>query len=418
MISRLVKIQLVIFVIIAVVGIVFVGAKYARIPTLFGQGEYSVYADFNENTGIFKNAQVTYRGTPVGLVGEMTLIDEGTRVELLIKSDAPDIPASSVAVVANRSAAGEQYIDLRPPNADGPFLEEGTVLSYQTGQAEGPVQVDALLNGLHRLSESVPLDKFAEVVRETGLMFNGKGEDMATIIDSLDAFSQEAIDAMPETLQLLRDGRVVLDTQADNAGNIRAFSRDLGVITSQLQASDQDIRRLIYSSTNASDSVTALLARTGGSLTEVLGAVEPVAEVLGERGRFLRPILQILPALGAGSYTPLPGDGTAHFGLVLEVNNPPACTVGYEATQRRIAELKAADPNFDPEGQDWQWDQSVNCAVAQGNPTGVRSANRAIFADPDVPQPWDNNPKRAPSSTDFNPYARQVYDLLSIVGGV
>lgn len=417
MISRLVKIQLVIFVIIAVVGVVFVGAKYARIPTLIGKGEFPVYVDYDVNSGIFPNAQVTYRGIPVGLVGEMTLIPDGTRVELLIKDSAPPIPASAVAVVANRSAAGEQYVDLRPPSDEGPYLQRGDVLSYTTGQAVAPVQVDAILNGLHTLSESVPLDRFAEVVRETGLMFNGRGEDMATIIDSLDAFSQEAIDAMPETLQLLRDGRTVLDTQAAGANDIRSFARDLGIITSQLQASDQDIRRFIGSSTRASDSVTALLARSGGSLTEVLAGLEPVAEVLGERGRFLRPILQILPALGAGSYTPLPGDGTAHFGLVLEVNNPPACTVGYEGTQRRIAELQAANPGFDPEEQDWEWDRSVNCTVAQGNPTSVRGANRAIFADPDVPQPWDNNPKRAPSSTDFNPYARQVYDLLRLVGG-
>jgi phospholipid/cholesterol/gamma-HCH transport system substrate-binding protein len=417
MISRLVKIQLVVFVIIAVVGIVFVGAKYARLPTLFGKGEFPVYADFEDAGGIFQNAEVTYRGTPVGLVGKMSLVPGGTRVELLIKDSAPQIPSSAVAVVANRSAAGEQYVDLQPPTDEGPYLTRGSVLSFENGQTESPVNIAALLNGLHELSESIPLDKFREVVQETGEMFNGRGEDLGTIIDSLDAFSQEAIDAMPETLQLLRDGATVLQTQAEDASKIQAFSRDLGIITSQLQASDQDIRRIIRTSTNASDSVTALLNRSGASLTELLANTEPVAGVLGERGVYLRPILQFLPGLGAGAYTVLAGDDTAHFGLILEVNNPPACTLGYEATHQRIAALEAADPSFDPSLQEWEWDRSIGCDVAQGNPTGVRGAARAIFADPTVPQPWDDNPKQAPDSTDFNPYARQVYELLNIVGG-
>ncbi|GAA3433424.1 hypothetical protein [Kutzneria kofuensis] len=36
-----------------------------------------------------------------------------------------------------------------------------------------------------------------------------------------------------------------------------------------------------------------------------------------------------------GSYTVVPGDGTAHFGLAVNLFDPPPCTKGYEARPAR-----------------------------------------------------------------------------------
>ncbi|MCW4351936.1 MCE family protein [Hoyosella sp. YIM 151337] len=414
MITRFVKIQLILFVIVAIVGVVFVSAKYARLHTLLGFGEFPVYVEMEDTGGIFQYAEVTYRGVPAGLVGELTPIPGGTRVQLLIRNEAPDIPADARAIVANRSAAGEQFVDLQATTEEGPYLQAGDVIGFE--DASAPVRVESLLNGLYDLSQSIPLDKFREVVAETAEVFHGRGEDLGTIIDSFDLFAQEANESMGETLQLLRDGSVVLRTQAVQSGEIRSFSRDLTLITDQLQQSDQDLRRIIDTSTDAGAAVSALLERGGPGLTEFLRTTEPVAQALGERGRFIRPVLQALPALGAAAYTVAPGDGTAHFGLVLEVNNPPACTVGYEGTYQRLPAGPTGDPRINGALTDWQWDTTVGCRTPQGNPTGVRSSNKAIFADPTVPQPWDNNPKRAGDHTDLAPFGRQAFELLELVG--
>ncbi|GGC76865.1 MCE family protein [Hoyosella rhizosphaerae] len=414
MISRFVKIQLIMFVVIAVVGVIFVSAKYARLHTLLGFGEFPVYVEMENTGGIFPLAEVTYRGVPVGTVGDLEPIVGGTRVELLIRTGSPDIPASSTALVSNRSAAGEQYVDLRAETSEGPYLERGSIIGFEDSAA--PVRVEALLNGLHDLSQSIPLAKFREVVQETASVFHGRGEDLGTIIDSFDVFSEEANESMPEILQFLRDGSVVLRTQAEQSNEIRSFSRDLGLITSQLQQSDEDIRRIIQTSTNAGDAVSALLDRGGPALTEFLATTEPVTAVLGERGRFLRPVLQALPALGAAADTVAPGDGTAYFGLVFELNNPPACTLGYEGTYARMPAGPTVDAVYNGTHADWEWDTTVGCRTPQGNPTGVRTANKMIYADPRVPQPWDNNPKRAPDTVDLNPFAQQTVELLNLVG--
>lgn len=53
--------------------------------------------------------------------------------------------------------------------------------------------------------------------------------------------------------------------------------------------------------------------------------------------------LVTFPALVAGSYTVVPGDGTTHFGLVVNADDPPPCTQGtarHGATPRTPARAR------------------------------------------------------------------------------
>ena len=54
--SRMLRIQLVAFVVIALLGVVFVGARYVRLDNLLGFGQYTVHARFADSGGIFTNA--------------------------------------------------------------------------------------------------------------------------------------------------------------------------------------------------------------------------------------------------------------------------------------------------------------------------------------------------------------------------
>ncbi|CAM5522554.1 hypothetical protein SPURM210S_00671 [Streptomyces purpurascens] len=75
---------------------------------------------------MFPGAEVTYRGVPVGKVGALRLAGpDGVSVTLDIEDGAPRIPADTLAVVANRSAVGEQYVDLQPRTSHGPYLLNG-----------------------------------------------------------------------------------------------------------------------------------------------------------------------------------------------------------------------------------------------------------------------------------------------------
>ncbi|MBJ7290371.1 MCE family protein [Williamsia sp.] len=410
MMSKLVKWQLIVFVIVGVVAIVYVGATYARLDKLVGIGQYTVHADFKDSGGIFTNAEVTYQGVPVGRVGSLELRPDGVRVNLLLDSGGPKVPASSQAVVANRSAIGEQFVDLRPASAGGPYLKNDSVIS----DTSIPTPVQDVISSAVDFTGSVPLNDLTTVVTELGKAFNGNGENLKVLVDSLSNLAKTGNDNLPQTISLIRNADTVLGTQADQSDAILDWSKNLGLITNQLATSDPDIRRLLTTGTASATQISALLTRSGGDVTTVVRNL--AKDVRNVKGTYqaISPALAMLSALSSGSYTPAPGDGTIHFGVVLETNNPASCTVGYESTQAEIAAIKKKNPDFDLNYDDFPFNTKASCDVAQGNPTAVRGAQNAKFADKYVPQPWDRNPKKDPDKLDLNPLVTQLSYLLGV----
>ncbi|MFM1724199.1 MCE family protein [Rhodococcus sp. PAM 2766] len=413
MVSKLAKGQIAAFLILAVLSIVFVGGKYARLDNLLGFGQYSVFVDLPTSGGIFTNAEVTYRGVPVGRVGDLKLTADGVRVELRLDDGGPQVPESAAAVVANRSAIGEQYVDLQPSGNDGPYLAEGSVIDRRDTTV--PTPVEDLVASVDAFARSVPADGLHTVATELGKAFDGQGDNLQAVVDSLGAFTREASAALPQTLDLIGDGRTVLDSQADQASSIRSFSADLDALAAQLRSSDPDVRKLIGTGTATSDQVGALVRESGADLTEVLSNTQQITSLAPGREPYLRTALQLLPALPVAARAVAPGDGTIHFGIILETNNPPACTVGYESTHETLAEMKRRDPDFDDTRDDFPFASDVRCLTPQGSVTGVRSAERAALADPSVPQPWDGKPKVAPDALDLNPIATQLAAVMGLL---
>ena len=97
------------------------GARYAHLDRAFYDDNYTVTAQFPDSGGIFAGGEVTYRGVGVGQVSKLELTDDGVNVVLDIENGYDEIPADALAVVGNRSAVGEQYVELQPQRNDGPL---------------------------------------------------------------------------------------------------------------------------------------------------------------------------------------------------------------------------------------------------------------------------------------------------------
>lgn len=411
--SKTLRAQLIAFVVIAAVGITYVGGNYVRLPSLLGIGQYQVYLDLPDTGGVFTNAAVNYRGTPVGRVGELSLTDDGVRVELDLDSSAPDIPADTKAVVANRSAIGEQYVDLRPNSYSEPYLQDGDVVS--AGREALPVRVEDLLSSVDELTRSVPLEDLEVTVDELGEAFEGRGPQLQRLSDSLVRIADSGIRTMPQLQALIRDGATVLDTQADQSGEIISFSQDLRTVTEALRDSDSDLERLIDTAPEFADETRLLVENSGEPLTRTVGNLSTTMKTVDPLAPSFKVLLQLLPALAAGGLSVAPGDGTIHFGLVLEMDNPTPCTQGYEGTQRIIEEMKAQDPSFDPQEQNFPPNYDAKCTVPFGSPTTVRGAERVEYAHPDIPQPWDNTPKIDPDRLNLSVAAEQLAVLQGLI---
>jgi phospholipid/cholesterol/gamma-HCH transport system substrate-binding protein len=385
-ITRRIRIQVALFLVIAIAGIGYTGFRYAGLQSLFGRGGTTVKLQLADSGGIFTNADVTYRGVTIGRVGELHVIPEGTEVDLVLADGSPEVPADVEAVVANRSAVGEQYVDLRPRTGNGPFLAEGSTID--AADTVTPIPLDRLLGNVDALAASVPAESLKTVVDELYDAFNGAGPDLRTVLDSTSAFAATATEYLPATKDLLSSARTVLVTQNAEAGNLRSFSGDLRLLAEELKKSDPDLRHFIRAVPPVSAEITGLLAESGPGLGKVIANLLTTADVLGPRTKGLENILVTYPLLTAAANTVVPGDGTAHLGLVLNFFDPLSCTKGYEGAALRSAELvgtQRADPG-------------LYCAEPAGSPTSVRGAQNAPYGGTSKAAPSAPNVQRQPGA--------------------
>jgi ABC-type transporter Mla subunit MlaD len=80
MLTRFVRIQLILFTITSVIGIVAMVLVYIQAPTLLGIGRITVTLQLPAAGGLYRFSNVTYRGIEVGKVTDVRVID-GKRVQ-------------------------------------------------------------------------------------------------------------------------------------------------------------------------------------------------------------------------------------------------------------------------------------------------------------------------------------------------
>jgi phospholipid/cholesterol/gamma-HCH transport system substrate-binding protein len=371
MISQRTKVQLMVFALITLVGVAYVGAKYARLDRLVFDDSYRVVAHFEDSGGIFSGAGVSYRGVTVGEVGDMNVTDDGVDVVLEIDDDSESIPLDTNALVANRSAVGEQYVDLLPNTDDGPYLGENSEI--EQAKTKTPIPPTQLLVDLDRMVNSVDKQDLRTVVSEMGKAFNGTGEDLGQIIDTSNSFIETANANFDVTTALIKDSNTVLKTQIDSSSNIKSFARDLALFSDTLVGSDADLRRVIDNGSATANQLRRFLEDNKVNLGELINNLVTTGEITVKHLDGVEQVLVLYPYVVEGGYTvvgkdPKTGLYDAHFGLVLQ-QQPHVCTEGYDPDQARGPQDRSDKP----------MDMDAHCAEpqSQSNARGSQHAPRA-----------------------------------------
>ncbi len=364
MITRTVRIQVFAFVVLSLTAVAFVGANYAGLDRLAGGDSYTVRLQLDDGGGIFTNSEVTYRGVAVGRVGELRLTDDGMEADLVISDDAPDIPAGAQAVVANRSAIGEQYVDLRPRGEDGPYLVDGAVIPRSATTVPPPVT--DLLGDLSAFDRSVPTDSLRTVVDELYAATRDSGDDLQVLLDSSISFTETAARHLPQTTTLIDDGSTVLRTQLDSSAAWHSFSRNAKLFATELANSDGDLRELIGAAPAAATQLSRLLSDTGPGLSVLLANLLTTAELFDARTAGLEQLLVMTPKAVAATSTSITPDG-GDLSLALTFFAPPPCVTGYGSTVYRPGE--DVTPGL--------FNTKARCTLPKGDRRLVRGAQHA-----------------------------------------
>jgi phospholipid/cholesterol/gamma-HCH transport system substrate-binding protein len=377
------KRQLLVFVFLTLIGISYTGARYARLDRLVFDTSYTVNAHFPQSGGIFTGAEVTYRGVRIGQVSDMELIRDGVDVRLDIDNRYDRIPRDTLALVGNKSAVGEQYVELDPHTDSGPYLQDGSVI--QPKDTAVPVSTTEILTNLDQLVRSVPQDELRSVVDELGAAFHGTGVDLARIIDTSNAFIKTASDNFDVTTALIKESSTVLRTQADKGSAIRSFARDLSLFSGTLAANDTSLRALIDNGSATANELRTFLETNKVDLGGLINNLVTTGRVISRHLPGIRQVLVVYPYMVASGFTVTaknPDGYDARFGFVLNPI-PAVCEKGYDPNERR-SPTDGSNKPMDADARCTEPASKTNARGAQNAPrpaTALESGNSVATYD-------------------------------------
>ena len=377
MLTRRVQIQLIVFIMVGLCATTYLGAKYVGLNP-FGSG-YRVTVSLPDAGGAFVNGEVTYRGVPVGRIKQLRTTPDGMEAVLHISGSAPDIPADVDVAVANRSAIGEQYIDLRGTATRGKMLADGDRI--QGSSASMPPAIEDVLRTGRDFSASVPEDSLSTVIDEFYDFSQGAGEHLARLVETSQQFVKTADDNFLVSSSLIDSAQTVLTTQQESSDSIKGFSSDLNLFATTLADSDADLRALITSSPAAAREISRLFDQVGRPLGVLMSNLVSTAQVFGTNAAGVEDALFRVPEAMSVGWA-VNGSKGLNLGLAQTYFDPLPCTTGYGGTTVR--------PGLDTStGQPFNTD--AGCAAPASSGTNVRGPKNAppstssVAADVSVP---------------------------------
>ncbi|KAA9163655.1 MCE family protein [Amycolatopsis acidicola] len=385
MLGRMVRGQLIAFVIVTVLGVAFVCVRYVQVPRMLGIGTYSVTLDLPRTGSLYENALVTLRGVEIGKVDRLDLSRTGVRVVLGI-DDGITVPGNAAVSIRSTSAIGEQYVNFEPGATAAPALRDGQVIPAD--QVSFPAPAGDMLSSVTQLASTLPLDKLNGTVDELYHAFDGTGPYLQQFLSSAAQLQQLADANLDPTVKLVRDLVPVLATQHEIGPQVRGFTGDLAAVTDTLRSSDSDIRGAIDKTGPMADALDSLLNQIRPTLPQLLTDLSSTGQVLRAYLPNLNHVLVVFPA-AASNLTSTTGWGIqdsgrnpppySAMGFKLTFNQPPPCTTGYDPDRIAPTDLSNSRPPptdaycKEPKSSDIEVRGFRNAPCPEGSPAGTGS---------------------------------------------
>lgn len=366
MIDRLAKIQLSIFAVITVITLSVMAIFYLRLPATFGIGTYGVSADFVAGGGLYKNANVTYRGVAVGRVESVGLNPNGVTAHMRLNSGTA-IPSNVTATVRSVSAIGEQYIDLVPPeNPSSTKLRNGFRIQRQNTRIGQDVA--DLLRQAETLLGSLGDTRLRELLHEAFIVTNGAGPELARLIESARLLVDEANANYPQVSQLIDQAGPFLQAQIRAGGDIKSLADGLARFTWQLRAADPRLRDTLADAPDAIDEANTAFSGIRPSFPALAASLANLGRVGVIYHKSIEQLLVVFPALFAAIITSaggVPQDEGAKLDFKIDLHDPPPCMTGFlpPPLVRSPADESVREIPRD-----------MYCKTAQNDPSTVRGA--------------------------------------------
>ena len=367
MLTRFVRIQLIIFTIAALIGMSVMAFKYLQVQSFLGIGRLDVTLELPASGGLYQFSNVTYRGVQVGKVTNVEAVRTGTKdsVRATLSLDTSvKIPADLTANVRSVSAIGEQYVDLVPKSSKPPYLHDGSVIAMTDTTLPQPV--GPMLEKTSELIGSIPKDQLHRATDELYRGFKGADFDLQSLFDSTATLASAANGISEPSKSLIQDSAPLLDTQTQSDDAIRTWTRSLAGFTDQLVTNDPQIRTILQKGPGAANEASRLLNQLNPTIPVLLANMTTLGQLAVTYHPGVEQILVLLPPVVSIVQAVSPNRNASGIGLGtfrVTVSDPPNCTVGFlpPSSWRPPYDTTTIDT---PDG--------LYCKLPQDSPIGVR----------------------------------------------
>ncbi|HEY5845109.1 MAG TPA: MlaD family protein [Mycobacterium sp.] len=388
MLTRLIRLQLILFTVLTLIALIVLGWFYLRLPSVVGIGQYELKADLPASGGLYRTANVTYRGITIGKVTDVEPTERGASATMSISDDFK-IPIDAVANVHSVSAIGEQYLDLVADGEVNQYFSPGQTITKATVPREIGPALDAANNGLAVL----PTEKIAGLLDETSQAVGGLGPALQRLVDGTQAIVGDVKTNINDINDIIGNSGPIIDSQVNSGDAIARWAANLNGITSQTAAQDQTLRNTLANAAPTADAVNAVFSDVRESLPQTLANLEIVIDMLKRYHKGVEQTLVLLPqgaSVGQAVATPFKNAATLDFSL--GINQPPPCLSGFlPASEWR----SPADTTTAP------LPSGTYCKIPKDAPNVVRGARNYPCAD--VPGKRAATPRECRSDEPYVP---------------
>jgi phospholipid/cholesterol/gamma-HCH transport system substrate-binding protein len=275
--------------------------------------------------GLFKGSAVTYRGTRVGTITDIEVGKSGPEATITLRSGAK-VPADSRAEVRSLSPVGEQFLDLQPEDANGPYLKDGDKISADV--VELPVTVASSAGNLDKLLQNIDDKDIKVLMRELSAGVVDTDDDLERLLNSSTELVSTLNETWPRTQQLLVNGRTINQIAAAHRQDLATFATSARRLTQWLRQFDPTFQRLLRNAPSDLEAVGLLVKDLGPLLPPLLANLDATTNILADRDANVRALSYTVP-WGVGRFNSIFRGGWAYLDAFIQgqetcnYGNPP-----------------------------------------------------------------------------------------------
>ncbi|QFG20162.1 MCE family protein [Actinomadura sp. WMMB 499] len=239
---------------------------------------YRITAQFERSPGLQPGFDVTYLGVAVGEIGSVRL-DKGVVVVTLTIDKGERVPRGASAAAALKSAIGEPYVDLSPPQGrvDAPPMRPGEVIPVSRTSVSRTY--GELFDAVNEAVTGLDPRNLRTLTRELANGLEGRGDTLRVTVDGASELAGTFAEDTRVLDELIGNLSTLTGTLAGRRGELGTGIAATAGLTSALADVEKDLARIRDRSPDLVAKFAHLLGESEPALRctlSSLGAAMPV----------------------------------------------------------------------------------------------------------------------------------------------